>query len=166
MHGGHAWDNWLTGTLIPSLQSAGAINPGQFVFFLLYNASFSDGYGYHSFYGTQTYAVSFFNASDCCYSDVKTISHEIGDWMSDPYTNNPTPAFLSTEPPEDCQNDLEIGDASNTLLFPPVKMPNGVTYRLQELTYWSWFIGTPSIGAGGQFSNNGTYTNDAGPVCH
>ena len=166
VHGGYAWENWLAGTLIPSLQSGGSIHPGQFVFFLLYNVTFSDGFGYHNFYGSQTYAVSFFNGSDCCYPDIKSISHEIGDWMGDPYTNNPAPAFLSTEPPVSCQNDLESGDASHTLLLPPFAMPNGATYRLQELTYFSWFMGGPSLGAAGQYSTNGTFLTDAGPVCH
>jgi hypothetical protein len=166
LHGGNAWDTWLSGTLIPSLQAAGSINPGQFVFFLLYNVNFSDGYGYHYFLGTQTYGVSFFNGSDCCYPDIKSISHEVGDWMSDPYANNPAPAFLSTETSNACQHNLEAGDPSNTLLSPPVTMPNGVTYRPQELTYFSWFMGAPSLGAGGQYSNNNSFGTDAGPVCH
>jgi hypothetical protein len=166
LHGGNAWDTWLSGTLIPNLEAAGNINPGQFVFFLLYNVSFSDGLGYHYYLGLQTYGVSFFNGSDCCYPDIKSISHEVADWMSDPYVNNAVPAFLSTEPPAACQNNLEVADASHTLLFPPVTMPNGVTYRPQELTYFSWFIGAPSLGAGGQYSNNNSFATDAGPVCH
>jgi hypothetical protein len=45
-------------------------------------------------------------------------------------------------------------------------MPNGVTYHLQELAFYSWFFGTPSIGVGSVFSNNGTFATDAGVICH
>jgi len=165
-HGGYPWDAWLTGTLIPNLEAAGSINPGQFVYFLLYNVHFSDAYGYHYYLGSQTYAVSFFNGGDCCYPDIKSISHEAADWMSDPYVNNPVPAFVSTEPPVKCQINLEAADSSNTLLFPPVSMPNGVTYQPQELAFFSWFMGAPSLGAGGHYSNNNSFVTDAGPVCH
>jgi hypothetical protein len=44
-------------------------------------------------------------------------------------------------------------------------MPNGYTYHLQELAFFSWFFGAPSIGIHGWFSNNGTFLTDAGPVC-
>jgi hypothetical protein len=40
-------------------------------------------------------------------------------------------------------------------------MPNNITYQLQELAFFSWFFSTPSIGAGGKFSNNGTFTTVA-----
>ncbi len=44
-------------------------------------------------------------------------------------------------------------------------MPNGVTYELQELAFFSWFYSAPSLGVNGWFSDNGTFTNDAGAVC-
>ena len=50
---------WLEGTLIPQLQNQGVINSRQLVYFLLYNTTFSDGYGFHSSVGNQTYAVGF-----------------------------------------------------------------------------------------------------------
>jgi hypothetical protein len=49
--------------------------------------------------------------------------------------------------------------------MPPITGTNGFAYHLQELAYFSWFFRTPSIGAGGLFSDNGTLTKDAGPVC-
>jgi hypothetical protein len=47
----------------------------------------------------------------------------------------------------------------------PVKMSNGFTYSLQELAFFSWFYGAPSVGVNGWYSNNGTFTTDAGPNC-
>jgi len=44
-------------------------------------------------------------------------------------------------------------------------MPNGITYDLQELAFYSWFFGAPSTGAGGLFSDNGSFTTDAGAIC-
>ena len=34
---------------------------------------------------------------------------------------------------------------------------NGLTYRLQELAFFSWFFGGPSLGTGGKYSSNGTF---------
>jgi hypothetical protein len=36
---------------------------------------------------------------------------------------------------------------------------------MQELAFFSWFYGAPSVGVNGWFSNNDTFTHDAGPVC-
>jgi hypothetical protein len=33
-------------------------------------------------------------------------------------------------------------------------MSNGYTYSLQELAFFSWFFGAPSIGVNGWFSDN------------
>jgi hypothetical protein len=167
---------WLEGTLIPNLRAAGTINSGELVYFLFFNVTFSDAYGFHSSVRNQSYAISFINGSDCCFPDVKTISHEVGEWMDDPYpsnTQNLTPAWATRTDPDDgtplegsSRADLwEVGDPSSVYLFPPVLMPNGVTYNPQELTFFSWFYGAPSIAAGNQFSNNGHFTSDAGVVC-
>jgi hypothetical protein len=170
---------WLEGTLIPKLRTAGTINSGELVYFLFYNVTFSDAYGYHTYLpaqGNQTYAISFFNGSQCCYPDIKTLAHEVGEWMDDPYpsgTQNLVPLWATRRDPDDgtplegskCSNLWEVGDPSSVFLFPGVPMPNGVTYNPQELTFFSWFYGAPSIAAGGQFSNNNTFTSDAGVVC-
>jgi hypothetical protein len=41
----------------------------------------------------------------------------------------------------------------------------GYTYHLQELAFFSWFYGAPSIGIHQWFSDNGTFLTDAGPMC-
>ena len=65
-----------------------------------------------------------------------------------------------------CQANLEVGDPlspgnppndpSNTFTLVG---GNGLSYDLQELAFYSWFFGTTSlgVGAGGLFSNNGTF---------
>jgi len=49
-------------------------------------------------------------------------------------------------------------------LFPSVTL-SSFTYHVQELAFYSWFYGSPSIGAGADFSDNATFTTDAGSVC-
>jgi hypothetical protein len=63
--------------------------------------------------------------------------------------------------------DLENGDPLSGTLFPTITMANGFGYHLQELAFLSWYYNaqsTPSIGAGGKFSNNGTFNGPA-KVC-
>jgi hypothetical protein len=53
----------------------------------------------------------------------------------------------------------------------PITMPNGFTYHLQELAFFSWFFGAPSVAVNGWFSNYNTFSDqggtplDAGPRC-
>lgn len=163
---------WLEGILIPRLRAQGVINSGQLVYFLFYNTTFSDALGFHSYVGNQTYAASFINGSDCCYPDIKTISHVAADWMSDPFptgNQNLTPGWVaqtdSAGNPSLCQNNVAVGDPSADRLFPDVTMPNGIVYHPQELTFHSWFLGAPSMGAGNVYSNNFSFPVDAGGVC-
>jgi hypothetical protein len=80
--------------------------------------------------------------------------------MDDPLTTNATPAWGKVGQVVGCQGNLEVGDPLSGTLYP------SYTYHLQELAFFSWFFRQPSpFGAGGPFSNNGTFTSDAGPVC-
>src|SRR6266403_204715 len=63
------------------------------------------------------------------------------------------------------QNNLEVGDPLTGTNIPPVKGANGFTYHLQELVFFSCFYGAPSIAVNNWFSDNNTFTSDAGPVC-
>ena len=94
------------------------------------------------------------------------MSHEVAEWMNDPFGNNPTPAWGHTGQVAGCQNNLEVGDPLSGTLAPPIYNPaNKFTYHMQELAFFSWFYGAPSVGVNGWFSNNDTFTTDAGPVC-
>jgi len=172
------WDPFVTGTLIPALSSQG-VNPTTFPVFLFDNVVMSLGspslfkkcciLGYHGAFGlpVQTYSPLDFDTSGIFGStlDTSIMAHEVGEWMDDPLGNNPTPAWGHIGQVGGCQNNLEVGDPLTGRNLPPVRMPNGFTYHLQELAFFSWFYGAPSIGAGGLFSDNGTFTKDAGPVC-
>jgi hypothetical protein len=173
------WDPFVTGTIIPSLGSEG-VNPTTFPVFLFGNVVMSVGspslfkkcciLGYHGAFGfpVQTYSPLDFDTSGIFgprIKDTSIMAHEVGEWMDDPLGNNPTPAWGHTGQVGGCQNNLEVGDPLTGTNIPTVTMPNGFTYHLQELAFFSWFYGAPSIGAGGLFSDNGTFKTDAGPVC-
>ncbi len=116
----------------------------------------------------QTYAFIDFEASGAfipSIHDTSIAAHEVGEWMDDPFGNNPTPAWGHTGQVGACQGNLEVGDPLTATNIPPVTGTNGFTYHLQEMAFFSWFYGEPSIGVNGWFSNNNTFTTDAGPAC-
>ncbi len=170
------WDNLVQATLIPSLagQGVGPTNLPLFLFDSVVEYENGDPnqccvLGYHSAYAPngilQTYAIGSWDTSGYFLGDISIMSHEIGEWMDDPTTNNPTPAWGHIGQQPNCQNNFEVGDPLTGTLLPPVNL-NGYTYHLQELAFFSWFYRqSPSIGAGGLYSDNGTFTTGAGPVC-
>ena len=172
------FDSYLTTTVIPSLYSQG-VNPGSLPVFLLANVVLASPVtdittccvlGYHGSTGLpiQTYSPMDFDTTGLFGPDVFDTSvsaHEVGEWMNDPYGDNPTPPWGHIGQQPGCQGNLEVGDPLTGTNVPDVTMPNGYTYHLQELVFFSWFYGAPSIAVNGWFSDNNTFTSDAGPPC-
>ena len=174
------FDTMVTGTIIPALAAQG-VNPTNFPIFFVHNVVWASpvtnlgtccALGYHSLTGfpipTQTYSPVNFDSTGLFgpgSEDTAVAAHEVGEWMNDPFTINPTPAWGGTGQVAGCANVLEVGDPLTGTDAPPIFMPNGFTYHLQELAFFSWFFGAPSVGVNGWFSNNGTFLTDAGPVC-
>ena len=175
------FDPYVQSTILPGLAPQG-VGPANFPIFLLYNVVMTNGtpsltgscciLGYHAaFYSSalQTYSPADFDTTRIFLGtgNISAMSHEIGEWMNDPIGTNPTPAWGHTGQVSGCQNNLEVGDPLSGTLFPGVLMPNGYIYNPQELAFFSWFYRqSPSIGAGGTYSNNGTFSSSAGPVCN
>jgi len=165
-----------------TLQTPG-VNPKTFPMFLFYNAAFSEGDptnlanccagGYHSINPTgpvtfQTYSPFDFDTTGAfgpSALDSAIMSHEVAEWMNDPYVVNPTPAWGHIGQVNFCQDNLEVADPLTGTNISPIVGKNGFTYHLQELAFFSWFYSSPSIGLHGWFSNNGTFMTDAGPPC-
>jgi hypothetical protein len=178
--------NWFAplveGQILPSLLAQGLIGPGTFPIFMIYSTGMTIGPpgnlrkccvgGFHSALLTssgsvQTFAILDFDTTGVfglSGMDTAIMSHEVGEWMDDPLGGNPTPAWGHTGQVVGCQNNLEVGDPLTGNLIPNVTL-NGYTYHLQELAFFSWFYGAPSIALNGMFSDNGTFKSDAGPVC-
>jgi len=172
------FDSLLDNVILPSLASKG-VNPGTFPIFELYNVALTAGDprdlnnccigGYHSIsVNFQTYSPALFDTTGILGPSAENtaiLAHEVGEWANDPSTFNPTPAWGHTGQVGGCQGNLEVGDPLTGNNVSSVTMPNGFTYNLQELAFFSWFFGAPTIGLNGWFSDNGTFLHDAGPPC-
>ena len=166
------WDALVENTILPSLVSKG-VGPTSVPIFLFDSVEMCDTsgcgiLGYHNAFTPggvlQTYSVSDFDNSGFYGGDISILAHEVGEWMDDPITTNPTPAWGNIGQVAGCQNNLEVGDPLTGTFFPSVTLSN-FTYDPQELVFFSWFFRqSPSIGAGGAFSNNGSF-NTSPPTC-
>ena len=90
--------------------------------------------------------------------DVQALSHEVAEWLNDPFVGAFAFGFLNIIPPAILQNgncipNFETGDP---LEAPPVaftQVTNGTVYHLQDEVFLPWYLHTtPS------FSVNGWYT--------
>jgi hypothetical protein len=169
-------------TLIANLTAAGKIAPTQFPIFLFYNVIMNQtgesacgsgcALGYHNseFNPVQTYGVADWDTTGLFTSPGHTtgnssvMAHEVGEWMDDPLGGNPVPAWGHFGQQPNCQGNLEVGDPLSGTIVPKVLL-SSMEYDLQELAFFSWFYATPSIGVDGTFSNNGTFSFDAGAPC-
>jgi hypothetical protein len=118
------------------------ITPGVLPIFITYDVYLTqDGCcigGYHNANGAQpsgqTYATSTYVDSPGSFSqDISALSHELGEWMDDPYVDNNV----------NCEDNsiLEVGDPleglSNFGAFPYTA--GGFTYNLQSLVFLGYF---------------------------
>jgi hypothetical protein len=93
--------------------------------------------------GIQTYLyTSWFDADviDPIFADATTITHEISEWMADPFVNNVVPEYVIPDSGGFCQNLLEVGDPIEFL--PNQMMPvtvRGRLYHTQVETTVQWF---------------------------
>lgn len=175
------FDSYINGTLLPQLQAQDGLNASIVPVFFLYNTNLATPVtnlgtccilGYHSFAGepkpSQLYSVAEIDVSGLfipAIENTAVLAHELGELVDDPYGDNEVPPWGHTGQVGACQENLEVGDPLTGTPMPPVKMPNGFTYQLQELTFFSWFFGGRSLGVNGWYSSNGTFTTDAGPLC-
>jgi hypothetical protein len=101
-------------------------------------------------------------------TDVSTLSHELGEAFNDPTGVNLTPSWGHLGQVTDCQTNLEVGDPLSPGFGTPTQEfvvvgANGWTYHLQELAFVNWFFDSPSLGAGGKSSSNGSFAGGAKP---
>jgi hypothetical protein len=116
--------------------------------FLTYNTFFTQAgscciLGFHTAFGK---APNQLTASVAAYSDpgifsvpiedIHALSHEIGEWMDDPFVNNATPGWTGGQV-SSCSKVLEVGDPVTGIAF-AVTM-NGQTYHPEDLVFLPWF---------------------------
>jgi hypothetical protein len=176
--------NYVNNTLLPNLISSLAskgVGPTTFPLFLIYNVVMGDPgtspfqncciLGFHSGLqkqgqGPQFYGITDFDTTGFFGGDISVTTHEISELLNDPIGNNDTPSWGHFGQVSGCQGNFEVGDPLTGTLFPAITM-NSFTYHPQELAFFSWFYRqSPSLGVNGWYSDNGTFSSDAGAVCN
>ena len=112
----------------------------------------------------QTYGISMYDNTHSfkASGDISALSHEVAEWMDDPFVNNPTKKWGHVGQVSGCQSNLEVGDPLSGTIKSVVVGTK--TYHVQELAFFSWFYHqSPSIGINGKFSNYGKFTTSAAP---
>jgi hypothetical protein len=141
--------------------------------FLSYNTFETSGgscciLGYHGVNSANhTYAVAAYSDPgifNVPIQDIHALSHEIGEWMDDPFGNNPTPAWGHVGQVSGCQNNLEDGDPVTGIAFTVTL--NGFTYHPENLVFFSWFAHqSPSIAVNHWYTFLNTFSTFAA-ACH
>lgn len=111
--------------------------------------------GYHSATSSNhTYAVAAYSDPGIFsvpIEDIHAMSHELGEWMDDPFGNNIVPAWGNVGQVVGCQNNLEVGDPVTGNAFTVTL--NSFTYHPEDLVFFSWFSHeTPSIAVNGWYT--------------
>jgi hypothetical protein len=158
-------------TLISNLN----IPPTTFTLVVTYNAVELLGggglfVGYHTAVsnpnGTWTYAVGSYTDPTIlglAVNDITVLSHELGEWMDDPFGNNMVPQWGNVGQVQGCQNTLEVGDplsGRNSIVF----MADGTTYMVQDLAFLVWFARqNPSLAVNGWYTTRAIYAGPSKP---
>ena len=98
--------------------------------------------------------------------DVQSLSHEVAEWLNDPFVGSLTVGFVNLVPPAllpgqggACIINFETGDP---LEAPPAvftKTTNGTVYHLQDEVFLPWYLHTtPSFSVNGWYSLQNTFT--------
>lgn len=140
--------------------------------FVSYNSFLTSGgscciLGYHSATAAgNTYAVAAYsdpNIFSVPIQDIHALSHEIGEWMDDPFGTNPTPAWGNVGQVSGCQNNLENGDPVTGIAF--TATTGGFTYHPEDLVFLPWFARqTPSTSVNHWYTFLNTFAT-AAPAC-
>jgi len=165
--------NWFDPQLQALLTSL-HFTPSMLPIFLANNVYLSQGAptlsnccigGYHSAVsnsaGLQTYIFSV-NANEGVLGgfgdDVSALSHEMAEWLNDPFGNNVVPHWTSPIAPQyGCNNLLEVGDPLVGVTFTISGFSGS---HLQDEAFFSWFARQkPSIGINGQYTYLATFTS-------
>jgi hypothetical protein len=175
-------DSWWTDQ-ITSLVSTLNISPEVLPIFVTYDMTAGLAVGFHGALGVpqpngklaiSTYAwaswmdpgwFTFVGLGPYVGADVDVLSHEVNEWMNDPFISNIVPAWSYSVPPlitNACSNLLETGDPLELVNF-PVPL-NGFTYHLQDAAFFSYFARqSPSIGYQGRYTFLGTLPSYSTP---
>ena len=142
-----------------------AIPPTSLPLFVAYNTFLTQAgqccvLGYHSaLSGGQTYAFASYNDAgvfDVPIEDIHAMSHELAEWLDDPFGRNFTPGWKGGQA-VNCQFNLEVGDPVTGTAFDASL--NGTDYHPEDLVFVPWFAReSPSSSVNGWYTFLDTYT--------
>lgn len=121
--------------------------------------------GYHSATSSnQTYSFAAYSDPGIFSApgirDIHALSHEVGEWMDDPFGNNIVPAWGNVGQVSGCQNNLEDGDPVTGIAFNVTL--NGFTYHPEDLVFMPWFSRqSPSSSVNGWYTFLNTFSSAA-----
>jgi hypothetical protein len=157
--------NWFD-PIVQGMISSLGIPASTLPIFVVVNSYLSDNSGtsgcciggYHNYNGTQTYAeFSYITTSGAFSQDVSALSHELGEWVDDPFTNNTdVPASCGTqgndqriyEVGDPLEIDANFGDYAYTV--------GGFTWHLQDLVLPPYFGAATPTSVNGWTTFQGT----------
>jgi hypothetical protein len=97
--------------------------------------------------GTQTWTTAWASVAP---PNISPLSHEVSEWLNDPYYNNYVPRWISPESGQCGGNELEVGDPVTNYTV------NVGGFALQDESFYSWFSRqNPSVGINGWYDLNG-----------
>jgi len=143
--------NWFDLQLQSIMKKFKQIQPNTFPLFLTYNVYLTEGGccigGYHSANGlppngqTYAYTTTIEQAGLPVFSqDIGALSHEIGEWILDPFVNNNSPCGIM-ENGDPLETEANFGDFPYTV--------NGFTYHPQDLVFVDYFGASSSLPVNG-----------------
>lgn len=144
--------NFFDSQLQKIISNNSTITPDSFPIALTYDTYLTQGGccigGYHSAFGNaqapQTYShFTYIDKAGAFSQDVSALSHEVGEWMDDPFINNPGCGGL-LEDGDPLEGEANFGGFPYTL--------NGFTYNLQDLVFLQYFGQSPSTSVNGWWS--------------
>ncbi|MEO7026719.1 MAG: hypothetical protein ABI056_04110 [Caulobacteraceae bacterium] len=104
--------------------------------------------GYHSATGSQTYMLFDYVGKPGAFSqDVSALSHEMGEWLDDPFTTNNSPCGIY-ETGDPLEGEANYGGYPYTV--------GGFTYNLQDLAQPPYFGAPASTSLNGRATFQGT----------
>jgi len=126
-------------------------------------------YGYHGSYATSTtrntYAYANFLTDGLSSTpgagDIYTFSHEVAEWMNDPFVNNSVPRWIQPGTGTCFSSLLEVGDPVEALNPPGYSIAEGgVKWNPTDVAGLSWFThASPSTEQNGLYSYDGKLTS-------
>jgi hypothetical protein len=154
---GYVAYSWFVSTIEPQIIDQLKIPPTDLTIFITSRTSVLEpgGYccylGYHSVFRDSSLAHTWTTAwSSVTNKSIEYLSHEVAEWLNDPFYNNNVPAWVSPESGACGGRQLEVGDP--VTLY---RIKKG-GFAMQDVAFFSWFARqTPSVGFQGRYDLGG-----------